>query len=518
MMDKIKKTALISVYDKSGLTGLGKGLAGMGWEILSTGGTARLLEEAGVPVIRLADYTGSSEMLGGRVKSLHPKIHAGILALRDRKEHLDQLRQNGIGTIDLVAVNLYPFGKKSAEEELDESALLEFIDIGGVALLRAAAKNYKDVVVLSDPRDYAGVLEEIKTGKIEMKTRRRLAADAFRKTARYDGLIARFMEGEGEGEFPPVLDLSFPLKAELRYGENPHQKAALYDAAEELLGSGTTRSRQLQGKQLSYNNILDLESALTLVMRLGKKASVIIKHTNPCGVAVDDSLREAYRRARSTDPVSAFGSIVAFNTELDGETAEEIVATFVEAVVAPSYREGSREILSRKKNLRVLETGPFRQRRPWRAIRSIYGGLLVQEEDILDWKADRLKVVTGRQPSAPEWESLAFAWKVCMGAKSNAIVLARGLATTGIGAGQMSRIDAARLAVEKCAASGLEIKGSVLASDAFFPFRDVVDLAARQGVTALIQPGGSIRDQESIAAANENGLAMVFTGIRHFRH
>lgn len=512
------KTALISVYDKAGLTELGKTLTGMGWEIISTGGTARLLEKTGVPVTRLADYTGSDEMLEGRVKSLHPRIYAGILALRDREEHLAQLRKTGIRTIDLVAVNLYPFSEKAGSEKLDFSGVLEFIDIGGVALLRAAAKNFKDVVVLSDPRDYAGVMEEMRKGKVKEETRRRLAAQAFQKTARYDRLISRFLSKKEAGAFPPVLELNFPLKFELRYGENPHQKAALYGAAGEAAGSGTNRARQLQGKKLSYNNLLDLEGALALVMILEKKAAVIVKHTNPCGVAESGNLLESYRRARSTDPVSAFGSIVAFNREVDEKTAEEITSTFVEAVIAPAYSPGALSGFSRKKNLRVLETGPFRERPPSRAIRSIHGGLLVQEEDGLIWEEKELKVVTKRQPSPEEWSDLAFAWKVCMYTKSNAIVLARGGATVGIGAGQMSRIDAARLSVSKSAEAGLEIKRSVLASDAFFPFRDVIDLAAREGVTALIQPGGSIRDRESIEAADEDGLAMVFTGIRHFRH
>ncbi|HDL64443.1 MAG TPA: bifunctional phosphoribosylaminoimidazolecarboxamide formyltransferase/IMP cyclohydrolase [Proteobacteria bacterium] len=519
-MKKQARIALISLSDKTGLPELGAALVEMGFEILSTGGTARALEGAGIPVTSLSDYTGFPEMLDGRVKSLHPKIYAGLLADRANPDHLAQLERSGIKPIDLLAVNLYPFQEKRGMAGLDESALREFIDIGGVALLRAAAKNHPGVVVLSDPADYLPVMEEMRSGGGELSgdTRRRLAAKAFRLTCGYDRAIADSLEVKPDGLFPDSLALNYSLSQTLRYGENSHQSAAFYTEGKLPVGSSLPAARQLQGKELSYNNILDLESALSLLLELNGPASVIIKHTNPCGAATSDTMLESYIRARATDPLSAFGSIIAFSGKVDEELAGEVTTTFVEAVIAPSYTPDALTRFSRKKNLRILELGDLRPRSPYHSLRSIYGGLLIQDADSISWDRDTIKAVTGSEPSGDEWEALSFAWIVCKHTRSNAIVLGKGSATIGIGAGQMSRIDAARLAITKARQSDLPIAGSVLASDAFFPFRDVVDLAAENGIRAIVQPGGSIRDKESIAAAEEHGIAMVFTGIRHFRH
>ncbi|MFH1038177.1 MAG: bifunctional phosphoribosylaminoimidazolecarboxamide formyltransferase/IMP cyclohydrolase [PVC group bacterium] len=525
-MNNLKRTALISVSDKTGLLELGTALAGMGFEIISTGGTARALEEEGIKVKRLADYTGFPEMLDGRVKSLHPKVHGGLLARRDNPEHMAELVKAAIEPIDFLAINLYPFEDKLNNGQFDEDTLVEFIDIGGVSLLRAGAKNYRSVTVVSAPADYSAVMEEMRNGggSVSPATRRRLAAKAFLTASRYDGMISAFLAGEKPGDFPARLELACSLKQRLRYGENRHQEAALYVQESGIrspapeVGSSICNARRLQGKELSYNNILDLENALSLVLELESPASVIIKHNNPCGATVGETLLESYRRARATDPLSAFGSVVAFNREIGEEVAVEVTSTFVEALLAPAFTPGALETLARKKNLRVLESGPLRRRPPHRSCRSVYGGMLVQETDLLHWDADSLKVVAGSPPSPAEWAALSFAWTVCKHTRSNAVVLGRGTATVGIGAGQMSRIDAARLAVEKARRAGLEVKGTVMASDAFFPFRDVVDLAAENGVRAIVQPGGSIRDGESVAVAREHGITMVFTGIRHFRH
>ena len=519
-MKKQSRTALISLYDKTGLTKLARGLRRQGYQLLSTGGTARALRKAKIPVRSLSRYTGSPELLDGRVKSLHPKIHAGILARRDDPQHLAQLRREGIETIDLVAVNLYPFPQNARRGRLSLPRMLELIDIGGVALLRAAAKNFQGVIALSAPDDYVHVLNEMEQsgGELSSSTRRSLARKAFSLTSRYDAAVSQFLAEEGEETFPPRLELKFDLVQQLRYGENPHQQAAIYSPAAFRGGVSLLQSRQYQGKQLSYNNYLDLESGLNLVLELEAKAAVIIKHTNPCGAAESDNLLQSYRRARKTDPLSAFGSIVAFNGRVTPELAREITSTFVEAVIAPSYQAEALRVFSRKKNLRIMATGRGRKRAWATNFRSLHGGLLVQDEDGLTWRKDRLRVVTRKHPTARQWADLFFAWKVCKLCRSNAIVYARRRATVGVGCGQMSRIDAACLGALKAEQAGLKLKGSVLASDAFFPFRDVVDFAAEAGVGALVQPGGSIRDKESIAAADEHGLAMVFTGIRHFRH
>jgi len=515
-----KRIALISVSDKTGLSDLGAALIEMGFEIISTGGTARALVAAGIPVTELSDYTGFPEMLDGRVKSLHPKIYGGLLADRANPDHIAQLESSGIRPIDLLAVNLYPFREKCGMAGLDEASLREFIDIGGVALLRAGAKNHPGVVVLSDPADYLPVAGEMKDsgGELPEGIRRRLAEKAFRLTCDYDRSIADSLAGRMSGEYPASLTLNYSLSQNLRYGENSHQTGAFYTAEQQPVGSSLPYARQLQGKELSYNNILDLESALSLVLDLAAPASVIIKHTNPCGVAGGDTLRESYIRARATDPLSAFGSIIAFSGEVDEELSIEVTSTFVEAVIAPSYTSAALERFSRKKNLRILELGDLKTRSSYHSLRSIYGGLLIQDADSIQWDPDTLQVMTGNEPTAAEWASLHFSWVVCKHTRSNAIVLVKGPATVGIGAGQMSRIDAARLAITKARQAELSVAGAVLASDAFFPFRDVVDLAAENGVSSIVQPGGSIRDKESIAAAEEHGITMVFTGIRHFRH
>ncbi len=515
-----RRIALISVSDKTGLPDLGAALVGMGFEIISTGGTSRALAAEGIPVTELSDYTGFPEMLDGRVKSLHPKIHAGLLADRANPDHLAQLERAGIHPIDLLAVNLYPFQKKRGMAGLDEASLREFIDIGGVALLRAGAKNHPGVVVLSDPADYLPVAGEMKDngGELPEDTRRKLAEKAFRLTCGYDRSIADSLDGKVDSEYPDSLALNYSLNQTLRYGENSHQTAAFYTDEKLPVGSSLPSARQLQGKELSYNNILDLESALSLVLDLPAPASVIIKHTNPCGVAIGDTLRESYIRARATDSLSAFGSIIAFSGEVNEELSIEVTSTFVEAVIAPSYTPAALQRFSRKKNLRILELGDLKPRSSYHSLRSIYGGLLIQNADSIQWDRDTLQVMTGNEPTDAEWSSLYFAWVVCKHTRSNAIVLGKGTATIGIGAGQMSRIDAARLAITKARQAELPVAGAVLASDAFFPFRDVVDLAAENGVRAIVQPGGSIRDKESIAAAEEHGITMVFTGIRHFRH
>jgi len=517
---KRSKTALISVSDKTGLAELARALRRQGYKLLSTGGTTRALREAKIPVRSLSRYIGSPELLDGRVKSLHPKIHAGILARRDDPRHLAQLRREGIETIDLAAVNLYPFTGNARRGRKSFPRMLELIDIGGVALLRAAAKNFQGVIVLSSPDDYGPVLDEMEEsgGELSPSARRSLARKAFSLTSRYDAAISRFLSEGGEAHFPRRLELEFDLVQQLRYGENPHQRAALYAAVSGGEGGSLIRARQYQGKQLSYNNYLDLESGLSLVRELEGKAAVVVKHTNPCGAAESDDLRRSYRRARRTDPLSAFGSVVALNSRVTAGLAREITSTFVEAVIAPSYEPAALRVFSRKKNLRVMATGHGRRRGGRMSLRSLPGGLLIEDEDRLSWRKGSLRVVTKRQPTARQWADLFFAWKVCEECRSNAIVYAKSRATVGVGCGQMSRIDAARLGAWKAEQAGLKLKGAVLASDAFFPFRDVVDFAAAAGVSALVQPGGSIRDRESIAAADEHGIAMVFTSIRHFRH
>ena len=501
------KTALISVYNKEGVVELCRGLAERGVKILASEGTAQLLKEAGLEVKPLSELTGFSELLGGRVKTLHPTIFAGILARRGVEEDERQLAERGIEPIDLVVVNLYPFGT-GAEDPV------ELIDIGGPSLVRAAAKNFRDVAVLVDPSDYRTILNEIREkGGVSLETRRTLAVKAFHLTSRYDRRIADFFSPKEP--FPSELSLELKRALELRYGENPHQRATLY-LDMEAKPSGIAAARLHQGKALSYNNILDLDAALATVAEFEETTAVIIKHLNPCGVATSNlSVADAYRKARRCDPDAAFGGIIAVNREVDRICAEEIISTFMEAVIAPGYHPAALDVFRAKKNLRVMELPREDFVPKGLLLRGVGTGFLLQERDLITLDESRLKVVTKRAPTQEEMDALKFAWKVCTHAKSNAIVYAYKDRVAGIGVGQMSRVDSAILGFRK-AKEGTQ--GTVVASDAFFPFRDSIDVIARAGATAIIQPGGSIRDEEVIAAADEYNLAMVFTGIRHFKH
>lgn len=520
-MGRIRR-AIISVSDKSGVVPFAKGLAQMGVEILSTGGTAKTLREQGISVTDISDYTGFPEMLDGRVKTLHPKVHGGLLGQRSKSKHLHEMKENGILPIDLVAVNLYPFEATVAKEGCSLEEAIENIDIGGPTMLRSAAKNYPDVTVVVDPNDYDVVLSELKErGEIPIETNFRLAKKVFQHTARYDGAISNYLgrieKGEKVYEFPETFTFQVKKAQELRYGENPHQKAAFY--REYLLTEpSVSNAVQVQGKELSFNNILDLDSAYETVKEFEEPATVIIKHNNPCGVAISSGpLVDAYRKARDCDPVSAFGGVVGFNRVVDKETAKEMVEIFLEAIIAPGFDPEALEILKTKKDLRILQTPPLTTSFLQGGIdlRKVVGGLLVQDRDLGRVQINQWKVVTKRKPTGEEQRAMAFGWKVAKHIKSNAIVLVREDRTIGIGAGQMSRVDSTRLAVMKAQTS---TKGTVLASDAMFPFRDGVDTGAEAGATAIIQPGGSIRDDEVISAADEYNIAMVFTGMRHFRH
>jgi len=516
--------ALISVSDKTGIVEFARALAARGVEIVSTGGTARLLAQSGIKVIEVGDYTGFPEMLDGRVKTLHPRIHAGVLARRDLAAHQQALKQHDIPTIDLVVVNLYPFEQTIANRECTIEEAIEQIDIGGPTLLRAAAKNHHAVTVVVDPNDYAVVLEQLRAGgAVDGATRFRLAMKVFEHTARYDGAIANYLGSLGPDgtrvEFARTLNLQYQHAMPLRYGENPHQHAAFYVESAPPEACVAT-ARQLQGKELSYNNIADTDAALECVKAFDEAACVIVKHANPCGVAVADSVLDAYRQAYITDPTSAFGGIIAFNRPLDAATAREIIERqFVEVIIAPKIEDAAKPVLATKQNVRVLECGTWGSTRPTGLdFKRVVGGLLVQDRDNGMVTAKDLKVVTKRAPSERELRDLLFAWKVVKFVKSNAIVYCKEGRTIGVGAGQMSRVYSARIASIKATDAGLEVRGSVMASDAFFPFRDGLDQSAEVGVTAVIQPGGSLRDQEVIDAANQHGIAMVFTGMRHFRH
>ncbi len=515
--------ALVSVSDKTGIVEFARALHGLGIEILSTGGTARRLADAGVPVVEVSSHTGFPEMMDGRVKTLHPKIHGGLLARRDTDAQA--MREHGIAGIDLLVVNLYPFERTVANPGCDLATAIENIDIGGPAMLRAAAKNHAWVTVVVDAGDYDTVLEELRAdGSVTAATRFRLAARAFEHTARYDGAIAGYLgarDGTGArpAAFPRTLNLQLVKSREMRYGENPHQRAAFYVEPGCAEASAAT-ARQLQGKALSFNNVADTDAALECVKSFDEPACVIVKHANPCGVATGDRIRDAYHRAFRTDPASAFGGVIAFNRTLDAETAAAIVERqFVEVVVAPRIEAAALAPLSRKENVRVLECGEL-PAAPGAGLdlKRVTGGLLVQDRDTGTVAAGGLEVVTRRAPTEAEMRDLLFAWKVVRFVKSNAIVYCRDGMTVGIGAGQMSRVWSARIAGLKARDEGLEVRGSVLASDAFFPFRDGIDAAAEAGVAAVIEPGGSVRDDEVIAAADEHGMAMVFTRMRHFRH
>ena len=525
--------ALISVSDKRGVLEFAQGLSGLGVKLLSTGGTAKLLREAGLAVTEIGDYTGFPEMLDGRVKTLHPKVHGGILARRDLSEHMTTLAQHGIPTIDLVCVNLYPFAATVAKPGVTLEDAIENIDIGGPAMVRSSAKNYAGVAIVTDPEDYAPLLAEMKAqgGTLELGTRFALAKKAFTHTARYDGMIANWLTGLEEGAeakpteaapapsiFPNRLQLAFDRVESLRYGENAHQSAAFYRDPTPLPGSIAAYT-QLQGKELSYNNIADSDAAWECVKAFDAPACVIIKHANPCGVAIAGNLLGAYEKAFKTDSTSAFGGIIAFNGEvgLDVVHAMNERKHFVEVLIAPSFTAEARAALASKQNLRVLVL-PLGRQLNTLEFKRVGGGLLVQTADDFTAQADRLKVVTRVQPSAQQIEDLLFAERVAKFVKSNAIVFCGAGMTLGVGAGQMSRVDSTKIASIKARNAGLELKGSVVASDAFFPFRDGLDVLAEAGAVAVIQPGGSMRDEEVIAAADEHGIAMVFTGARHFRH
>jgi phosphoribosylaminoimidazolecarboxamide formyltransferase/IMP cyclohydrolase len=514
--------ALVSVSDKSGVAEFARGLAALGVEILSTGGTAHLLREQGLKIRDVADFTGFPEMLDGRVKTLHPRIHGGILAIRSNPAHQKQVQEQGMAYIDLVAVNLYPFERTAAKPGVELPELIENIDIGGPSMIRSAAKNFEDVVVLVDPADYSLVLEELRrnNGAVTRETRAKLARKAFARTSAYDAAISVALHKQEGEELPDPLQLNFPKITDLRYGENPHQKAALYlDPV--ARGHGLASARQIQGKELSFNNLVDLEAAWELAGEFPEPVAAIIKHTNPCGIAIGSSLVESYRRALAVDPVSAFGSVIAFNRQVDRDTAEELAKLFVEAVAAPGYDESAFEILAHKKNLRLMEMAdPPDAPIPGLTLqlKSISGGLLAQTPDTRRTNVSQWECVTDRRPTEAEAQALAFAWRVVKHVKSNAIVYARDGALVGVGAGQMSRVDAVRLGAIKARELHHDLTGTVMASDAFFPFPDNIEEAAKAGATAIVQPGGSIRDSEVITAANRLGLAMLFTGIRHFKH
>jgi len=521
-------TALLSVSDKTGIVDFARALHGAGVKLLSTGGTAKLLAEAGLPVTEVAEVTGFPEMLDGRVKTLHPRIHGGLLARRDLPAHMAALAEHGIGTIDLLIVNLYPFAQATARPDCTLEDAIENIDIGGPAMLRAAAKNWQDVAVVIDPADYARVLAELKAGTIERKTKFMLAKKVYAHTAAYDGMITNYLTALEDGaenagaavpvraEYPAVFNQQWIKTQDMRYGENPHQSAAFYRDAKPVDGS-LAHWKQLQGKELSYNNIADADAAWECVKTFDTPACVIVKHANPCGVAVGAGAAEAYAKAFKTDPTSAFGGIIAFNRPLDAAAAEQVVKQFVEVLIAPAIAPEARAVFAGKQNVRLLEVPLARVVNTF-DLKRVGGGLLVQGADAKNVQASELRVVTKRQPTAQQLDDLLFAWKVAKFVKSNAIVFCAGGMTLGVGAGQMSRIDSARIASIKSANAGLSLVGSAVASDAFFPFRDGLDVVCDAGAGCVIQPGGSVRDDEVIAAADERGIAMVFTGTRHFRH
>ena len=510
------RRALLSVSDKRGIVEFARGLADLGVELVSTGGTATELESAGLPVRSIANFTGFPEIMDGRVKTLHPRLYAGLLAVRSDQGHVDAAEQHAIEYVDLVCVNLYPF-ERSVARRLPDDEIIENIDIGGPTMIRAAAKNHAFVAVVTSPESYDAILDELRTsdGRLSTPTRESLAAEAFAYTARYDTAVARWFAETSE-DFPPLHVRAYEKIVDLPYGENPHQRAAYYHEVGARMHV-LSMVQQHHGKQLSFNNLLDLDAARSLVRDFAEPACVIVKHNNPCGVALGSSALEAYERAFATDPLSAFGGVIAFNQPIDAATAERLSDQFVEVLFAPSYDDGALEILTAKPSIRILEDNE--RRSPLSAepdIKQVMGGLLVQDRDLEFGDRTEMEIVTQREPTDAEWRDLMFAWKVCKNVRSNAIVLAKGEATAGIGAGQMSRVDSVRLAVDK---SRLEsLAGAVLASDAFFPFSDGPEIAIGAGITAIIQPGGSRRDPEVVEAADAAGIAMVFTSRRHFRH
>ena len=516
----IARRALLSVSDKSGIVEFARGLSAAGFGILSTGGTAALLSREGIAVTEVSAYTGFPEMLDGRVKTLHPKIHGGLLGRTEDAKHRAAMSAAGIEPIELLVVNLYPFESTVADPDCSLEDAIENIDIGGPAMLRAAAKNHGSVAAIVDPADYPRVLDEIRAkGRVSPETRFALAKKVYAHTAAYDGAIANYLTsiaGKRRGEYPEVLTLQFEKLQDLRYGENPHQSAAFYRDVRAVPGA-LSGYRQVQGKELSYNNIADADAAWECVKQFAEPACVIIKHANPCGVATGASLLAAYEKAFATDPTSAFGGILGFNRALDASTVQAVSRQFAEVVIAPRVEPEALKTLGAKASLRVLEV-PLARDVQTHDYKRIGGGLLVQSSDARIVERKDLRVATRRQPSAAEWDDLVFAWRVAKFVKSNAIVFCRDGATLGVGAGQMSRVDSVRIAALKAQAAKLPLSGSAVASDAFFPFRDGVDALAQAGAKAVIQPGGSVRDDEVIAAADGHGIAMVFTGVRHFRH
>jgi phosphoribosylaminoimidazolecarboxamide formyltransferase / IMP cyclohydrolase len=526
---KTPLTALLSVSEKTGIVDFARALHNAGVKLLSTGGTAKLLAQNDLPVTEVSEVTGFPEMLDGRVKTLHPRIHGGLLARRDHPEHMAALKEHGIGAIDLLVINLYPFAQATAKADCTLDDAIENIDIGGPAMLRAAAKNWQDVTVVIEPTDYAQVLAELKAGGVQRSTKFALAKKVFAHTAAYDGMITNYLSALEAGaenttqqvptraEYPEVFNLQLVKTQDMRYGENPHQSAAFYremNVARGLLAGWT----QLQGKELSYNNIADADAAWECVKSFTDTAAcVIVKHANPCGVAVGTNIGEAYAKAFKTDPTSAFGGIIAFNAPLDAATAEQVAKQFVEVLIAPEITPQAREVFAAKQNVRLLEV-PLSRATNALDMKRVGGGLLLQSVDAKNLEAADVKIVTKKAPTAQQLQDLLFAWKVAKFVKSNAIVFCGGGMTLGVGAGQMSRIDSARIAGIKAQNAGLTLQGSVVASDAFFPFRDGLDVVVDAGATSVIQPGGSMRDAEVIAAADERGIAMVLTSVRHFRH
>ncbi len=523
-MAKVQR-ALISVSDKKGIVEFSRSLSQLGIEIVSTGGTAALLRQNKIAVKDVSELTGFPEMMDGRVKTLHPKIHGGILALRDHPEHVAQMKEHGIFPIDLVVVNLYPF-EATVARGAPFAEIVEQIDIGGPSMVRAAAKNHEHVAVVVDPADYDPILAELrdKGGELSAETRFGLVRKAFQHTAHYDGAISNYLDSLDENKKPTpwsrTWNFQFTKIQELRYGENPHQQAAFYSSGES--GVSVARAKQIQGKELSFNNILDADAALGTVLEFSETAAVVIKHTNPCGAALSKkSLADAFRKARASDPVSIFGGVIGFNRPVDEETAKELKEIFLEIVIAPSFTAEAKAVLSSSKrllNIRLLEVDVGQKDEGGYDLRRVKGGVLIQEWDRGSVDVRSCKVVTKRRPTEEEYEALDFAWRVGRHVKSNAIVFAARDRVLGVGAGQMSRVDSAKIAVMRAQTHGLDLKGSVVASDAFYPFRDGVDAAAEAGSKAVIQPGGSIKDEEVIAAADEHGMAMIFTGMRHFRH
>ncbi len=518
-MYKVKR-ALVSVSDKTGLIEFAKGMSEMGIEILSTGGTATALDKGGVPVVGVSEVTKFPEMLDGRVKTLHPAIHGGILAMRERSEHMEAIRSHGIEPIDMVVVNLYPFEATVAKPGVKLEDAVENIDIGGPSMIRSAAKNHSAVAVVTNPAQYESVLRELRDNecRLSLETRQKLALEAFRVTARYDAAISQYLGKKyGAGElFPRSLTLSFEKLGDLRYGENPHQKAAFYKDLFDQTPLSVASAEKMHGKEISYCNVIDLDAALAIVSDFEKPTAAVIKHTNPSGVASAATICEAFLTAYNADSLSAFGCVIGLNRQVDLQTAKEIASHFVEAVIAPGYDPDAEKLLEEKKNIRLLRTNmPIRREDGRKFMTKVKGGILVQTDPFVELDRSKLKVVTKRAPTPEDIDAMVFGVKVCRHVKSNTILLVKGERTVGVGAGQMSRVDSTTIAGMK---AGPEAKGSILISDAFFPFRDGVDAAAKVGVSAIVQPGGSLRDEEAIAAADEHGMSMVFSGLRLFKH